>query len=52
MSSVLLLTKGCKSDGTSAASDATLPTVTVERNVGTDSTLQCKFAVDYPTCDD
>ena len=52
MSSVLLLTKGCKSDGTSAASDATLPTVTVERNVGTDSTLQCKFAVDYPTGDD
>lgn len=55
-----LFAAGCKSGGTSsanpvgtpAAGEDTLSTVTVERVANADSTIQCKFTLDYPTGND
>ncbi len=55
-----LFAAGCKSGGTSSANSAvapavgedTLSTVTVECEADADSTIQCKFTVDYPTGND
>jgi hypothetical protein len=60
LSLTAILATGCKSGGTSAAKtvsdsaakEMTLATTTVEREANVDSTIQCKFTIDYPTGSD